>query len=82
MRDASGNVTFIDATFMNLFSHETQGVDLRMDCSFDTPIGSFALWAARTNLLHLKSRDGGPEFESRVLLSGVRHVSAACDAAV
>ena len=55
-RDASGNITLVDTSAVNLYKRETEGWDLSADYTFKTGIGTFNLRAVESIILHLKNQ--------------------------
>lgn len=55
-RDASGQITLIDVSRLNLFERSTEGFDLSADYRAKTPLGTFGLHATETIIVHLKQR--------------------------
>lgn len=55
-RDVAGNITLVDISMLNLYNRKTQGWDLSADYLVKTGAGTFALHAAQSIILHLKTQ--------------------------
>lgn len=65
-RDATGRITLVDNSSVNLYLRETSGWDLSADYAIPTRVGTFRLHAAESIIQHLKSQyaQNKPSYEA------------------
>ena len=65
-RNASGLITLLDASSINLYKRETEGWDLSADYTLKTDVGTFNLMAVESIIVHLRNQYSLtlPEFDA------------------